>query len=97
MMIKKKVVVNDKMQTGYVYYLTEPAGENFAPDFLPELTPKQILAMGVFDGKYMTDCKKEFPANWYKNAKLNSQFHDAKLNYFGVNASQPLSVWRQKG
>lgn len=95
--MKKMVTVNDKMQKGYIYFLVEPAGRNFAPDFLPGLPPKKMLAMGVFGGKYMTDCQKEFPADWYKNAKLNPKFHDPKLNYFGVNASQPLSVWRAKG
>jgi len=95
--MKKKIAVNDKMQRRYEYFLTEAAGENFAPDFLPELMPKQMLAMGIFGGKYMTDCQNEFPADWYQDAKLNPNFHDPKLNYFGVNASQPLSVWRQKG
>jgi len=94
---KTKITANDKMQRGYIYYLTAAAGENFAPDFLPELMPKQMLAMGIFGGKYMTDCQNEFPADWYQDAKLNPNFHDPKLNYFGVNASQPLSVWRQKG
>ena len=51
-----KVTVNDKMQRGYRYLLTEPEGRNFDPEFRPELTPKQMLALGVFCGKYMTDC-----------------------------------------
>jgi O-acetyl-ADP-ribose deacetylase (regulator of RNase III) len=34
---KTKITANDKMQRGYIYYLTEAAGKNFAPDFLPEL------------------------------------------------------------
>jgi hypothetical protein len=93
----KKVTVHDRMQKNYVYYLTEPVGKNFHPDFKPELTPKEMLELGVFGGKYMTDCKKEFPKDWWTNAKLNSEFHDPKLNFFGVNASQPLSVWRKKG
>lgn len=93
----KQVVVNDKMQNNYMYKLVEPMGKNFEPDFEPELTPKQMLKLGVFGGKYMTDCKDEFPDDWYKNAKLNSKKHDPKLNFFGVNASQPLSVWREKG
>jgi len=93
----KTVVINDIMQKNYRYQLVEPIGRNFAPDFTPELTPKQILAMGVFGGKYMTDCKKEFPADWFKKAKLCSEQHDPKLNYFGVNASKPLSYWRKKG
>jgi hypothetical protein len=29
--------------------------------------------------------------------ELSPKFHNPKLNYFGVNASQPLSVWRKKG
>ena len=95
--MKKRVVVNDKMQTNYVYYRTEPVGENFDSDFNPDLTPKQMLELGVFGGKYMTDCKDEFPDSWYKNAKLNSKESDPKLNFFKINASQPLSVWREKG
>jgi len=95
--MKKKITVNDQMQKGYVYYLTEPIGRNFHPEFKPELTPKQMLAMGVFGGKYMTDCSKEFPASWFARAKLCHDRHDPELNFFGVNASQPLSVWREKG
>lgn len=91
------VVVNDLMQKNYRYELTEPMGEHFAPDFAPELTPKEMLALGVFGGKYMTDCHAEFPADWYKEAKLCHERHDPTLNYFGVNASQPLSVWQAKG
>ncbi len=72
-------------------------GKNFHPDFKPELTPKEMLQMGVFGGKYMTDCQKEFPADWFENAKLCSKFHDPNLNYFKVNASQPLWYWQKKG
>ena len=93
---KKLVIVNDKMQKGYSYYLTEPTGKNFDRRFKPELSPPQMLALGVFGGKYMTDCQKEFPASWFKKAKLCSAKHDPNLNFFGVNASQPLSVWKEK-
>ena len=92
-----RVVVNDRMQRGYVYYLTEPIGKNFASGFRPDLTPKQMLKLGVFGGKYMTDCRREFPASWFTRAKLCSTRHDPKLNYFGVNASQSLATWRRKG
>ena len=95
--MKKRVLVNDLMQKNYVYYLTEPEGKNFSPEFKPELTPKQMLELGVFGGKYMSDCKKEFPADWFNNAKLNHEFHDPNLNFFRVNASQSLSVWKNKG
>jgi hypothetical protein len=95
--LRKKVVVNDKMQKNYSYVLTELSGKNFDPEFKPELTPKEMLELGIFGGKYMTDCGKEYPASWLRKAKLCSERHDPKLNYFGVNASQPLSVWRKKG
>lgn len=93
----KTVVVNDKMQKGYRYILVVPEGKHFDPTFKPQLTPKQMLELGVFGGKYMTDCRKEFPADWFRDAKLCPEKHDPKLNYFKVNASQPLSVWRKKG
>ncbi len=93
----KQVNVNDLMQTGFVYLLAEPAGRNFHHDFHPELTPKEMLKLGVFGGKYMTDCVDEFPADWFENARLCAERHNARLNFFGVNASQPLSVWRAKG
>jgi hypothetical protein len=72
-------------------------GKNFDPAFAPELTPKQMLTMGVFGGKYMTDCTEEFPEDWFSAAKLCHEYHDANLNCFGVNASQSLSVWQKKG
>ena len=90
------VVVNDRMQSGYTYELTEPEGRNFHPDFRPELTPAEMLRLGVFGGRYMTDCGAEFPAAWFERAKLCAE-RDAKLNCFGVNASQPLAEWRRKG
>ncbi len=95
--MKKKVIVNDLMQSAYVYYLTESIGENFAADFKPELTPAQMLELGVFGGKYMTDCRNEFPEEWFTNAKLSSGKKNPELNFFKINASQPLSYWREKG
>ena len=38
----------------------------------------------------MTDCREEFPAGWFKRAKLSPDRARASLNDFGVNASQPL-------
>lgn len=96
-MNKRRIVVNDRMQTGYEYFLTEPVGESFAPEFRPELTPKEMLRLGVFGGKYMTDCTAEFPADWFDGARLSPEGHDPGLNFFGVDASQPLAEWRRKG
>jgi hypothetical protein len=96
-MRRKSVRVNDKMQRGYTYELVAPTGRNFAPDFEPELTPAEMLRLGVFGGKYMTDCRREFPKSWFQRAKLSPSGSDPAQNYFGVSASQPLSIWRKKG
>lgn len=93
----RRIEVNDLMQQGYVYLLTEPAGRNFHAGFRPELTPKQMLRLGVFGGRYMTDCAAEYPADWFARARLCHERHDPDLNFFEVNASQPLAVWRAKG
>jgi hypothetical protein len=93
----KVVVVNDRMQQGYRYELTEPMGRNFHPDFRPELTPEEMLELGVFGGKYMTDCRDEFPPDWFANAKLSPARRDPSLNFFGVDASKSLAYWREKG
>ena len=93
----KTVVVNDRMQKGYAYVLSEPAGENFHPEFKPELTPCQMLEMGIFGGKYMTDCREEFPEDWFVDARLSPGKRNNDLNFFGVDASKPLSYWVEKG
>ncbi len=85
------------MQNKYQYLCTEPIGKHFDPQFKPDLTPKEMLELGVFGGKYMTDCRDEFPKSWFVKAKLSPEKRNPKLNFFGVDASQPLSVWRAKG
>ena len=96
----KLVTVSDRMQKNYKYKLVEPAGKNFDKNFKPDLTPKEMLALGVFGGVYMRDCTKEFPKSWFAKTKFQKKgiyTHDPKLNYFKVNASQPLSVWQKNG
>ncbi len=96
--MKKRVIVTDKMQKKYSYFLTQPTGKNFDKNFKPELTPKEMLELGVFGGLYMRDCEKEFPKSWFSKAKLStSKKHEADKNYFKVNASQSLKIWRHKG
>ena len=95
--MRKTVIVHDKMQRGYRYILAAPIGRNFDPDFKPDLTPREMLRLGVFGGKYMTDCRKEFPKSWFAGAKLAAGGRDRALNFFGVDASQPLAEWRRKG
>lgn len=93
----KTVTVTDKFQRSYRYILNAPAGRNFDPQFQPELTPAEMLALGIFGGLYMTDCRKEFPKSWFTRAKLSPGKRDNSLNYFGVDASQPLAEWKLKG
>jgi hypothetical protein len=93
----REVVVNDRMQQGYRYERTARSGQDFDEGFEPELTPAEMLELGVFCGKYLTDCRDEFPASWFARAKLSSGGKDCSLNYFGVEASKPLSYWRAKG
>ena len=95
--VRAIVVVNDRMQRDYTYKLVRPMGRGFHPGFTPQLTPRQMLALGVFGGRYMTDCQGEFPAAWFKKAKLSPARHDPALNFFKVNASLPLWHWKKKG
>lgn len=94
--MKKIIKIKDKMQKGE-YELTQEPGENFDPEFKPELSPKELLEMGVFGGKYMTDCTDEFPSDWFENAKLSPEKKDISLNYYQVDASLPLKTWKEKG
>ncbi len=96
----KTVIVHDTMQRGYTYTLSAPIGKDFDPDFKPDLTPAEMLSLGVFGGVYMRDCTDEFPKEWFTHARFaprDVRTHVADLNFFGVQASQPLSVWRKKG
>ncbi len=92
----QEVVVNDLMQSNYKYFLKEGIGMNFHEEFKPQLTPEKMLSLGIFGGKYMTDCTKEFPESWFKNAKL-SKLKDISINFFSVDASLPLNDWIAKG
>ena len=79
-MRKRVVIVNDRMQKRYRYRLTAPIGRNFDPEFTPDLSPQEMLRLGIFGGKYMTDCRKEFPKSWFARAKLATGRRDCSLN-----------------
>jgi hypothetical protein len=98
--MKKQIIYSDNFQKNYKYFITEKAGKNFDKDFKPDLTPKEMLELGVFGGVYMRDCKSEFPKDWFTNAKLQDEEikkQNSKLNYFQVKASQNLKEWKKKG
>jgi hypothetical protein len=76
--------------------------KKFDPEFRPDLTPKQMLELGVFGGAYFDLIPglipKDIPRSWFKNVRLSPDGKKHKeYNFFRVNASQPLSYWQQKG
>jgi hypothetical protein len=84
------------MQQAFQYRITAPYGAEFDPCFQPHLSPKQMLELGVFEGKYCNDCRNELPSHWFENAKI-SKGGDPSINYFGTKSRQSLKIWRQKG
>lgn len=84
------------MQSDYHYKIEAPAGEGFMSNFTPHFSPKEMLELGVFEGKYLNDCRDEFPADWFENAKL-SDTPNIALNYFEIKSRQPLQEWQRKG
>ena len=95
------IEVNDKMQK-ISYKLEKPIGiwKEF-PQFKPELTPDQMLTLGVFEGKYLNVCYGEFPREWFLSAIENKSLSILKpniqKNFFKVKSRQPLDVWKENG
>ena len=69
---------------------------DFYKIFKPELTPKQMLDLGVFGGSYFGLKINEFPKSWFKNAKLSKDF-DVSLNRFKIKAGLSREHWIEKG
>ncbi|MCA9325371.1 hypothetical protein KDA23_04890 [Candidatus Saccharibacteria bacterium] len=90
-----KIHVHDSLQD-YTYEVSQQTGKNFDPEFRPDLTPQQMLELGVFGGDYFHGEYDEFPSEWFKNAKL-SVLHNPALNYFAIDASQSHAEWVRKG
>ncbi len=93
----KNIIVNEEYQKEYVYTLSEKTATNFREDFKPELTPKEMLNLGIFGGNYFVEPTKEFPSSWFSKVTFSENKADKNLNYFKVNASQPLKVWEKNG
>ena len=94
-----KITVDNKMEQGYSYTLQESPGKNL--DFHPDLTPAEMLSLGVFQGKYMNDCLLEFPKEWFiqaiKKGKLCPGKADVKVNCFQVKSRLSLIKWKEYG
>jgi hypothetical protein len=74
------ITSHDPLQPGYTYACTEPVGKHFAPGFTPHLTPKEMLALGVFGGNYFEGAVGEYPHEWFTHATLMhaTLFNDAQ-------------------
>jgi hypothetical protein len=48
------VTINDRMQQGYSCELTAAIGRDFHPEFQPDLSPKKMLQLGVFEASIST-------------------------------------------
>ncbi len=94
------IQVSDAMQSGYSYKLDAAPGD-LPADFRPYADPGQMLALGVFEGKYLNDCLTEFPAEWFLGAlaleKLRPSNPSKEVNLLQADSRQPLSEWRRKG
>ena len=53
--------------------------------FTPELSPKEMLELGVFGGYYFKNDFLEFPKSWFKNAKISADKFDVNMNYFNIS------------
>lgn len=84
--VGRTVQVRDKMQRNYSYTLDRPYGRIEDPDFKPELTPLQMLHLSVFEGKYLNDCRDEFPVEWFSRARLSAEHVDPSLNLFKIKS-----------
>lgn len=99
---KKNYVItsNNTMEKGYKYILTENPGKRFDPEFKPAYTPKKMLEMGVFEGRYCNDQINEFPREWYltalKKNKLSPGRADPSVNYFKIKSRLSLKEWRKR-
>lgn len=90
-----------KARNGYTYKLTAPYGKVRQGDFRPQLTPEQMLRMGIFEGRYLNDDTGEFPREWFMGAlkakKLRPEQADVGVNFFKIKSRLPLSEWRKAG
>ena len=65
--------------------------------FTPELSPKEMLELGVFGGYYFKNDFLEFPKSWFKHAKISADKFDVNMNYFNIKSGLSIEHWIDKG
>ena len=70
--------------------------------FNPKLTPKEMLARGVFGGTYFSEIisYKDYPEDWFTDLHPDqycSNKYRSAVNYFGVKSGQSQKEWEKKG
>lgn len=92
------VFVCNKMQANYQFVLTAPRGAEYAQGFTPKFTPGEMLRLGVFEGKYMTDCSLEYPPEMFAQARMSPEKpNPTGINAFKAKSRNPLTFWKQSG
>lgn len=92
----KIICAHNKMDSKYCYTLSSHYGK-IDPRMKGALSPLVMLKKGVFSGKYLNDCKSEFPKEWFAHAKLSINEKNNTKNLFKVESRLPLSKWRTNG
>lgn len=84
----------DPLQPQYQYKVNPDL--SYHPDFKPDYSPAQCLALGVFGGAYFcghTRFGREFPHLRH----VIFEEEDPNNNYFGVEASMSRREWQKRG
>jgi len=92
--LRQVVIVNDRMQRGYQYERIASLGRNFHPQFPPELKPKEMLELGVFCGKYMTE---GVPSQLVHTGQVVNELPRLLPQLFWRGCQPTTSVWRKMG
>lgn len=74
-----------------------PEGDYDDEEFQPDLTPREMLELGIFGGKYFDEKPEDLPSEWWENVDRPEGDPDPSRNYFDEDASQPMEVWKEKG
>lgn len=68
----------------------------WSSSFAPSYTPKEMLELGIFEGKYLNSVKG-VPKDWFIKGKVlaKEEEPDESINRYKIKSRQPLSTWKQ--